>query len=78
MKHIQRTSLPGLQIAKVIPAAEQQRLDALKRNAADARQAERQERFRHAMLRYRKRMQQPKPNAPVPEPPKPPKAPALS
>jgi hypothetical protein len=30
------------------------------------------------MLRYRKRMQQPKPNAPVPEPPKPPKAPALS
>ncbi len=44
-----------MKIAEVIPSAEQQRLDALKRNAASAKQAERQERFRQAMLRYRER-----------------------
>jgi hypothetical protein len=37
-----------MKIAEVIPSAEQQRLDALKRNAAAARQAERQERFGQA------------------------------
>jgi hypothetical protein len=67
-----------MKIAEVIPSAEQQRLDALKRNAASAKQAERQERFRQAMLRYRERVRTRKPNAPVPEPPKPPKAPVLS
>lgn len=67
-----------MKIAEVIPSAEQQRLDALKRNAAVAKQAERQERFRQAMLRYRERVRTRKPNAPVPEPPKPPKAPVLS
>jgi hypothetical protein len=67
-----------MKIAEVIPSAEQQRLDALKRNAAAAKQAERQERFRQAMLRYRERVRTRKPIAPMPEPPKPPKAPALS
>jgi len=67
-----------MKIAEVIPSAGQQRLDALKRNAAVAKQAERQERYRQAMQRHRKRMQQRKPNAPMPEPRKPPKAPALS
>jgi hypothetical protein len=67
-----------MKIAEVIPSAEQQRLDALKRNAAVAKQAERQERFRQAMLRFRERVRTRKPNAPVPERPKPPKAPVLS
>lgn len=67
-----------MKIAEVIPSAEQQRLDALKRNVASAKQAERRERFRQAMLRYRQRVRTRKPNAPMPEPPKPPKAPALS
>jgi hypothetical protein len=67
-----------MKIIEVIPSADQQRLDALKRNVAAARQAERQERFRQAMLRYRERVRTRKPNAPMPEQPKPPKAPALS
>ena len=70
-----------MKIAEVIPSADQQRLNALKRNAASAKQAERQERFRQAMLRYRERVRTRKPNAPMPEqpkPPAPPKNPALS
>jgi len=67
-----------MKIAEVIPSAEQQRLVALKRKVASAKQAERQERFRQAMLRYRERMKTRKPTAPVPEPPKPPKPPQLS
>ncbi len=67
-----------MKIAEVIPPADQQRLNALKRNAVSAKQAERQERFRQAMLRYRQRLQTRKPGSEVPEPPKPPKAPALS
>jgi hypothetical protein len=70
-----------MKIAEVIPPADQQRLVALKRNVASAKQAERQERFRQAMLRYRQRVRTRKPNAPMPVPPKPPappKAPALS
>ena len=38
-----------MKIAEVIPPADQQRLVALKRNVASAKQAERQERFRQAM-----------------------------
>jgi hypothetical protein len=70
-----------MKIAEVIPYADQQRLNALKRNSASAKQAERQERFRQAMLRYRERVRIRKLNAPMPEqpkPPAPPKAPALS
>jgi hypothetical protein len=67
-----------MKIAEVIPPADQKRLVALKRNAASAKQAERQERFRQAMLRYRERMKTRKPTAPMPEPPKPPKPPQLS
>jgi hypothetical protein len=67
-----------MKIAEVIPPADQQRLVALKRNVASAKQAERQERFRQAMLRYRQRLQARKPGSPAPVPPKPPKAPALS
>ena len=37
-----------MKIAEVIPSADQQRLDALKRNAASVKQAKRQERFRQA------------------------------
>ena len=70
-----------MKIAEVIPSADQPRLNALKRNAASAKQAERQERFRQAMLRYRERVRTRKPNAPMPEqpkPPAPPEVPALS
>jgi hypothetical protein len=64
-----------MKIAEVIPSAEQQRLDALKRNAATAKQAERQERFRQAMLRYRERVRTRKPGSPAPKSPKPPDLP---
>jgi hypothetical protein len=67
-----------MKIAEVIPSANQQRLVALKRNVASAKHAERQERFRQAVLRYRQRVLTRKHNAPMPVPPKPPKPPALS
>jgi hypothetical protein len=67
-----------MKINEVIPSADQQRLDALKRNSASAKQAERQERFRQAMLRYRQRLQTRKPGSPTPKPPAPPKPPQLS
>jgi len=61
-----------MKIAEVISSPEQQRLDALKRNAAAARQAKRQERFRQVMLRYRQRLQARKPGSATPKPPAPP------
>jgi len=67
-----------MKINEVIPSADQQRLNALKRNAVSAKQAERQERFRQAMEKYRRRLQSRKPGSPAPKPPAPPKAPALS
>jgi hypothetical protein len=67
-----------MKIAEVIPSADQQRLTALKRNAASAKQAERQERFRQAMLRYRQRLQTREPGSPAPKPPTPVKPPALT
>jgi len=60
-----------MKINEVIPSADQQRLNALKRNAASAKQAERRERFRQAMLRYRQRLQARKPGSPAPKPPAP-------
>lgn len=67
-----------MKITEVIPSADQQRLNALKRNAASAKQAERQERFRQAMLRYRERVRTRKPGSKVPERPDPPKPPTIS
>jgi hypothetical protein len=70
-----------MKITEVIPSTDQQRLTALKRNVASAKQAERQERFRQAIEKYRQRLQARKHGSKVPErpePPKPPKAPALS
>ena len=61
-----------MKIAEVISSGDQQRLDILKRNAASAKQAERQERYRQAMLKYRERMRTRQPGSPAPEAPKPP------
>ncbi len=67
-----------MKINEVILSADQQRLNALKRNAASAKQAERQERFRQAMEKYRQRLQTRKPGSKVPERPEPPEPPQLS
>jgi len=61
-----------MKIAEIVTSTDQQRLTALKRNAASAKQAERQERYRQAMLKYRERMRTRQPGAPAPEAPKPP------
>jgi len=61
-----------MKITEIVTSTDQQRLTALKRNAASAKQAERQERYRQAMLKYRERMRTRQPGAPAPEAPKPP------